>query len=145
MKPLLDLNGFVLQYWPELLPGFLDCLKYSNGDDDISKILREILTGDLLVWVWENEDGVIDGFVCTKIQEINISPPVRHLIADYCWCSPSVMPLSLTEKTHKHLETFAKTCNCVKIKTYTLRDKMERWMKAGGFEPSYREYVKVVK
>lgn len=143
MKPLLTLNELVVDYWPKLLPGVQECLKYSTGNEDISSILRDILNEDLLVWVWESPGGMVDGFVMTKVLNVPTSPPQKHLFIDSAWCAPWVQPLRLTKRTHQHIEKFAKACECSKIRTCTQKD-MARWMAEFGFKPGLKEFEKEV-
>ncbi len=143
MKPLLDLNDLVLNYWHILEEGFLSVLEHSTCDDDISNILREIMTGDLLVWVWE-KDGIVQGFITTKIQPIGTCPPQKHLIVDHAWITAGTQPLTLTQKTMESMESFAVKCGCNKIKVYSMRDKMGKWFSHLGFNATYSEYVKEV-
>ncbi len=141
MKPLTCLNEFITDYWSRLMPCFGEVMKYQTGDDDLANILRQIMTGELIVWVWENDDGDIDGFVTTKIQESQV---VKALVVDHAWTSPTIMPLSLTEKTMNCMNGFAKTCGCTQIKVYSMRTKMGRWFAELGFTQSYVEYIKEV-
>jgi len=141
MIPLLDHNKLLADQWPQIRRGFLEALKYANGDDDLARIMREVLSGGLVIWAVNEE---LDGFITTRIQKINTCPAQLHLIVDHAWCSPDVQPLTFTKTTHEFLERYAAQIGCSKIKTYTLR-RMSSWMAEFGFDKSYTEYTKEVK
>lgn len=144
MKPLNDLNELLLTYWPTLLPGFLKVLEYAESDQDISKVMRELMTRELLCWVHEGTEGrLIDGFATTKVEITRTNDPDRCLLINHSWLHPGVQPLTLTSQTHIFFEGYAKVMECSRIKVMSLRD-IGRWMDNWGFSPSYTEYVKEV-
>jgi len=135
MKPLTDLKVLILDYWPTLEDMFLKILAKADGDDDIVKILRDILSKDLLVWVLEDGDGAF-GLVTTRLQVINTEPQQTHLIADH-----GLFPLRLSATVHEQLVGFAKSMNCSKLKTFTKRPGVAKFEESLGWRKSYTELV----
>ena len=144
MKPLTDLNELITDYWPDLLPGFLKVLEYTNGDQDISKIMRELMTRELMCWVVPGTDGrLIDGLATTKIEVTRTCPVQNHLLIYHSWVHRDVQPLTYTHATQEFFEEYARRMECSRIKVMSMRD-IGRWMENWGFAPSYTEYTKEV-
>jgi len=139
--PILDKNELILKYWPELQPGFLDVLQYSNGDDDISRILTDLLTRQMIVWLWFGANDQILGFLTTKVELTRTSIQDKVLIVDHVYIYPDTEPGTLAVKSAKFLQNYAKSLGCVKIKGYSLREEMQGWFKRLGYTPSYQEWV----
>jgi hypothetical protein len=140
MIPLLDFNKLLTVQWPRISDGLQEVLRYANGDDDLARIMKAVLAGELVIWAVNEE---LDGFITTRLQGIDTCPPQRHLIVDHAWCGGEVQPLTFSGTVHRFLEEYAVKLGCCRIKTYTVRD-MAAWMAEWNFSPSYSEYTKEV-
>jgi hypothetical protein len=143
MKPLTNLEELIAIYWAALLPGFQKVLEYASSDMSLAKIMAQLMSGQVICWIWEGTEGrLIDGFTTTRVDEPG-PPGEKYLVIYQSWVHPDVQPLTLTQKTHDFFEGYAKELKCNKIKVYSLRD-IGRWMSHYGFKPSYVEYEKEV-
>ena len=140
MIPLLDYNKLLNEEWPRIREGLLEVLRHANGDDDLARILRDVLAGHLVIWAVNEE---LDGFITTRLQQLNTCPVQRHLIVDHAWCSKAVQPLTFSGTVHRFLAEYAVKLGCCRIKTFTTRE-MAAWMAEWGFAPGYIEYDKEV-
>lgn len=135
MKPLTDLNEFVIEHWPRLLPGFLKVLDHSTDVDDIADILRCILNGENIVWLVDDDYN----FVTTRL--VTYPTGAKHLIIDH---AKFPIDSNVVAEVDEFLLGFAKRLGCSKVKASTLRGGVGKLMKRRGFEEGFCEYERNV-
>lgn len=127
----------ILNCWATITKGLEITHEYSNGDMSLAKVLNELLSGDLLLWL-----GFLDGKYCgfiTVRKDINIQA-LTYLSIVHLFIKPGIES-NIFLNGLEEIKEFAKEQNCQKLRFWTLRKGWERKLIPIGFKQSYIEYV----
>ena len=131
----------VFDTWPQITEGMSEILEYTTGDSSFAKILNDLLSGNLLLWVGYKDNEYI-GFVTTRIDDIPTCYRALSLVHVFVKHNSlkDIMLESITE-----LDRFAKEQNCTKIRMWSIRDKaFNRVLEPIGFKQGYVEFIREV-
>ena len=131
----------ILKNWRFLSEGLEKVLFYCSDDTNISKIMNELLSGEMLMWLGF-VNGEYSGFLTTKL----VPTPMGNLNLwiMQCYAKPHT-PSEVWEVGLEIIEDYAKTYHCKQIKFYSVRDKgWERKLYSAGFKRGYVEFIKEV-
>lgn len=131
----------LLNAWPTLTKGLERVLEFSNGDDDLTRILNQALGGELLVWMVMDDSNRYVGFTTTCIRTVGTQPVYKYLVFDHTYKVPGADFESFIGTFFGPISDFAKRQGCTSLKLYSLRP-LKKMVAAYGFKPSYTEYVK---
>lgn len=131
----------VINTWGQISDGVDEVLKYTNGDSSRAKILNEILSGNVLLWVGYS-DGEYCGYVTTRIDDIPTCYKCLSIV--HLYVKDGKWKEIMLEGLNK-LGDFAKSQGCTKFRMWTLRDKaFNRVLEPEGWVDGYSEFTKEV-
>lgn len=136
LRSLYDTDAVLLS-WPTLVPGLEKILDSSGEDTNLTKILNDLLSGKLLLWMGFIDEEPI-GFVTTSFQQIPMGPKYLWIVHAF---KKVRVPSQYLLDCFGSLEEFAKEQKCKFIKFYGLRRSWQEKMLAAGFEEGYVEYI----
>lgn len=127
----------ILNCWDTITKGLESVIEFTTGDMSLAKILNELLSGELLLWLGF-VDGKYRGFVTVR-KDMNIN--ARNFL--------SIIHLFIKPDTDKeiflnglsNLKQFAKEQGCQAIRFWSLRDGWKRKLIPMGFKQTYIEYT----
>ncbi len=129
--------------WPLVLPGVLECLEGSRGEQSAETVLRDLASGRSLLWLGLS-DGKLAGFAITQIVPGNFwSELLLHLV----WIAPHAGGNFLAAGLPA-IEEHARALGCKQVIFYSARAKTRSGASFGervseiGFKPHYVEFVK---
>ena len=139
--PLYD-PAAVLKNWKFLSEGLEIVLNYTKGDSSEAKIVNEILTGQLLLWIGFY-DNIYCGFVTTQIEVIPNAQD-KYL---------NIKQLFIKQGMDKEvffggftlLKEFATKWQCNKLRFWTMRRGWEKKLLNKGWKQTYMEYNYIMK
>lgn len=139
LYPVYNPRG-VINAFPLISKGLEKILSFTYKDTSMTKILNDILSGELLLWViYYNHE--YRGFMTTKIEDIPDSGKnlwIVHLFAKN-------LDKSVIIDGAKQIERYAKEWKCQTIRFLTMRDEaFERRLEGIGFKKGYTEFIKDV-
>lgn len=139
--PLYDTTA-VLKNFKYLVDGLEAVIKYTDGDSSIEKILNDVLSGRLLMWIgFYNSEYC--GYVTTSIS--TIANGDRTLWIMHAYKKPNLGGLDVLAEGQRILIDYARRYNCKTIRFYTLRGKaFERKLKGYGWKQTYQEFCQEI-
>jgi len=137
LYPIYNPRG-VINSFPLISKGLTRILDFTYKDTSMTKVLNDILSGDLLLWIiYVNHEYV--GFLTTKIEDIPDGGRnlwIVHLYANN-------IDKTIILEGYKRLEQFAKEHKCNTMRFLTMRDEaFERRLADIGFKKGYTEFIK---
>jgi len=127
----------ILNCWQTITKGIEIVHEFTNGDMSLAKILNDLLSGDLLLWM-----GFLDGKYCgfiTVRKDINVDA-TNFLSMVHLFIKPGINKETFLQGLDD-IKKFAKEQGCQKMRFWTLRKGWERRLVPMGFKQSYIEYV----
>ncbi len=137
LYPIYNPRG-VINVFPLISKGLKRILDFTYKDTSMTKVLNDILSGELLLWVIYC-DHEYKGFMTTKIE--NIPEGGKNLWIVHLYARDLNKDIILDG--YKRIEKFAKEQNCDTIRFLTMREEpFERRLSDIGFRKGYTEFIK---
>ena len=127
----------ILNCWTTIIKGVEIVNEFSIGDMSLAKVLNDLLSGELLLWMGF-ADGKYCGFVTVR-KDTNIGANTFLSIV-HLFIKPGT-DRDLFLKGLEDVKKFAKEQGCQKMRFWTLRKGWERRLIPMGFKQSYIEYT----
>lgn len=131
----------VINCFSFIAKGLERILSFTYKDTSMTKILNDILSGDLLLWlIYEGRE--YKGFLTTKIDDI--PDEGKNLWIVHLFCKD--LNKDIIIEGAERLESFAKKYNCQTMRFLSMRDEaFERRLSGIGFKKGYTEFIKDIK
>ncbi len=127
----------ILNCWQTITKGVEIVHEFTNGDMSLAKVLNDLLSGDLLLWM-----GFMDGKYCgfvTVRKDTNVNA-LTFLSMVHLFIKPGTNKEIFLNGLDE-IKKFAKEQGCQKMRFWTLRKGWEKRLVPMGFKQSYIEYT----
>jgi retron-type reverse transcriptase len=127
----------VVKNWKFFTEGMEKIFHYTTGDTGFTKVLNEILAGELLMWIGF-QDSEYCGFITTKFDQYPMAS--KFLTAVHLYIKEG-KDSKILELGFPIIYDFARKNGCDKIRFYTMRDgAFKRKMEPLGWTTGYQEF-----
>lgn len=131
----------ILRNWQYLIEGVEKVLNHTCGSESYEKILNELLSGQLLMWIGFI-DGAYVGFITTRVDNVPIAEMAkvkRYLSIPQLYIKNGT-DQEVFIKGFEAIKEYAKKIGCQQIRMWAKRKGWEKRLTKLGWSPSYIEY-----
>lgn len=130
----------IAKNWHFFVEGVEKVLDHSEKDMNITFVYNNLMAGRWYMFTVFNNNKYVGFFI---VKEDSTPFGERNVIVVQCYLKPGT-DKNIFGEVVKECEELAKKSKCQKVKCYSLRKGMEKFVKPFGYKTGYIEYYKEV-